>query len=208
MAQIKCQECGQPYNNELASCPNCGFPTSKTSESSLKGVSETVAGTKGLSQNLQPAFTQVLTGILQILLIPYNLWVKAVERLALSCNNRSLSLAHIDTPWPFLSFLKRLLLEFLFDMATFLAYILGPLLAIWRFFSYLSRWGDYEGAFQYAAEGFLAVLLVIYLLPVLFAICRDLFQLLLLPLRKFLNWCLKPAQTFDLNIRKKDGFIE
>ena len=137
-----------------------------------------------------PALTHALLSILYLFAIPLDLWVKAIERLAKQKDNGSLRISSINSPWPFLSFLKTLLLEFLFDLFIFLSYPIGLIIA-------LTQLGD-------NFEVFLGFLVGVYCLPVVFSIYRDLFALLILPFRKFISWCRKPAQYFDLNVQKKE----
>jgi len=72
-----------------------------------------------------PALTFVLREFLKILLLPYNLYCKSIERLIETKESSALSIEKSSSNWPFLSFLKRLLLEFLFDAITLLVYPIG-----------------------------------------------------------------------------------
>ena len=43
MAIIKCPECGHQYSSELATCPNCGFKTHRTTKITIHGYKESFA---------------------------------------------------------------------------------------------------------------------------------------------------------------------
>ena len=146
-----------------------------------------------LKTHFVPALIHALYSIVYFLfIIPFDMWVKAIERLALQKENGSLQLSRISSPWPFLSFLKALLLEFLFDFLIFIWYAVGLIIAIIT----LIKTGS--------VTAFLLGVVSTYYAPVTFTIARDFFQLCLLPIRKFISWCRKPAQYFDLNMQKKE----
>lgn len=150
-----------------------------------------------LKKNLVPALLHALYTILYLIVIlPFDVWVKSIVRLVKQKESGALQITKIETPWPFLSFVKTLLLEFLFDAASFLSYFIGVVLAFKAFFTMLSN--EYI-TFGDAFKAFLGILLVTYFVPVFVSIARDIFQLLILPFRKFLSWARKPAQYFDLN---------
>lgn len=153
-----------------------------------------------LKANLVPALIHVGYSLVYILFIlPFDCWVKASERLAQQRANGSLQITRINSPWPFLSFVKSLILEFVFDFVSFLSYFVGVLFAFYTFFSDLSK--EYT-TFGMAFGEFLLVLIASYYYPILMTVLRDIFQLLILPLRKLISWCRKPAQYYDLNITK------
>lgn len=150
-----------------------------------------------LQQYLVPAISHALYSIVYFLfIIPFDLWVKAIERLALQKENGTLSISKINSPWPLLSFLKTLLLEFLFDFWTLIAYPLGVLFAI-----YLWIDGIRHDSFGAGFLVFLGTIINTYYTPIYFAWCRDLFQIALMPIRKFVSWCRKPAQHLDLTVK-------
>jgi hypothetical protein len=117
--------------------------------------------------------------------------MNGVNRLADQKESGTLSLTKSNSPWPFLSFMKAFLLEFLFDAMIMLSYVIGPLAAIFMLVS---------GA---GFGGFIMVLVSAYYFPVMFTILRDLFALMILPFRKFISWVKKPAQYMDLKIENK-----
>ena len=145
-----------------------------------------------LKKNFLPALAQVGYSLVYFLfIVPLDIWIKAVERLAIQKKNGSLRIASINSPWPFLSWLKALMLEFAFDFAIFICYFIGPLVAIYMLFA--------GGGFF----GFLTTLVGFYYYPVFINAFRDIFQLAILPIRKFISWCRKPAQYLDLKVEKK-----
>jgi hypothetical protein len=121
-----------------------------------------------------------------LFLVPFALWSKATIRLSKQSKEGSLNIADIDSKWPFLSFLKRFLFEFLIDGAMFMSYILAPVLAIYI-------WGD-TGDFI----DFIGVIIVSYCAPLYFTILRDILQILILPFQKYIDWANKPAQHMDI----------
>jgi hypothetical protein len=138
-----------------------------------------------------PALGFVLMEFLKILLIPYKLYCKSIERLIETKERSTLSIDKSSSNWPFLSFLKRLLLEFLLDAITLLVYPLGVIVfvaALIQDSSSLEALGS---------------LLVVYILPVTLSIWRDLFQIFILPFRKYIDWAKKPAQHLNLDIKNK-----
>ena len=124
--------------------------------------------------------------------LPFALWKKATYRLYEQKTNGSLKITKIDSIWPFLSFIKTLLFEFIFDAIAFMAYIVGPIMAIVTLIK--------NGFFG----GFVVSLVGVYYFPMLISLFRDLAQMSLLPFRKFLSWVRKPAQQLDIDLRNKN----
>ncbi|HCP40627.1 MAG TPA: hypothetical protein DIT65_02435 [Cryomorphaceae bacterium] len=135
-----------------------------------------------------PALIFVLKELLKILLVPYNLYCKSIERLIETKESSALSIQKSESNWPFLSFLKRLLLEFLLDAFTLLVYPLAIIV-----FSVVI----FQDSFL---EG-LAILFGSYIAPVILSIARDLVQILILPFKKYIDWAKKPAQHLNLDIK-------
>lgn len=79
-------------------------------------------------QSLLGALIHVGNAIVKLLLLPFNLWVKAIVRLADQKERGLLNISSINGLWPFFSFCKRLLVDFVFDASAFLAYPVGLLL--------------------------------------------------------------------------------
>ncbi len=211
MEGIKCPQCGIPFNETDAFCSNCGCPrpteqqqptSPPTPHPQPQPVNNPEANMdEPLSQTFLPALQQALLGILHLLLVPFNLWKKSVTRLAHYKENQSLVMANIHTPWPFLTFIKRFTCDFFLDLLTFLSYIILPIIHIKDTVQFADNtWISGKDVMEF----FLGGLLVIYLAPVALALLRDFIQLLLLPIRKFISWGTKPAQYYDLNVKKKD----
>lgn len=150
-----------------------------------------------LKEHLGPAVSHSLYSIVYILfIIPFDLWVKAVERLAKQKESGVLNISGITSPWPLLSFIKTLLFEFLFDFWTFITYFIGAMVAIFLFMMGLK-----EGEFVAGAGMFVATLIGTYYTPLYYAWARDLCQLSLLPIQKLISWFRKPAQHLDLTVK-------
>jgi len=136
------------------------------------------------------ALTFVLTEFLKILVVPYNLYCKSIERLIETKESSALSIEKSSSNWPFLSFLKRLLLEFLLDAITLLVYPIGVIV----FGAVVIQESFFDG---------FGSLLAAYIAPVTLSIVRDLFQIFILPFRKYIDWAKKPAQHMNLDIKNK-----
>jgi hypothetical protein len=122
-----------------------------------------------------------------LFIMPFALWKKATTRLANQRKNGGLNIGNIDSFWPFLSFLKVFILEFLIDGLIFMLYVLGIIFAI-------------IGAIDGGVAGFFGVLIGTYYTPIALSLTRDLIQLLTQPLKKFISWISKPAQYMDLKV--------
>ena len=149
-----------------------------------------------LKENILPALLHVLYNLFvyYLFVLPFHLWVNAVNRLAEQKDSGSLSLVNIKSAWPFLSFMKVFLLEFLFDGMIMLCYVIGPLFGLYMLFTATNGGG---------MSGFFTALVGCYYYVVIITIIRDVFTLLILPFRKFLSWARKPAQYMDLEIKNK-----
>ena len=134
--------------------------------------------------------------ILYMLKLPYVLFKKATSRLVKQSEKGSLSIEQSNSEWPLLSFLKTYLLEFCLDASTFLSYVVGyPLIALFfilNLFESGYSFGDNISMTLAAAVG-------LYFAPLMIALQRDVFQILMLPFRKFIDWVKKPAQHMDIN---------
>lgn len=147
-----------------------------------------------LVKTLLGALLHTLVTIGKFFLTPFNLWLKAAERLVEQKENGSIDLRQIKGFWPMLSYLKRFFLDFLLDALSLLAYPLGVLWAFIGFFIDVVNL-----SFVLALSGFIATVITVYFLPLLFSLYRDLCVLCLLPIRKFLDWAKKPAQYLEIN---------
>ena len=125
-----------------------------------------------------------------LFIVPLDLWKKAVNRLAEQRSKGTISISKIDSPWPFLSFIKAFTIDFLIHGFIFMSYLIGLLVAIIGFIT--------EGA-----EVFFPALIATYFAPLGLSLVRDFLQLLVLPFKKFLSWAKKPAQYMDLKVENK-----
>ena len=148
------------------------------------------------------ATLHVVYAIVKLIVLPINLWAKAVARLAEQKNKGLLDVNNIRGIWPFFSYIKRLLVEFLFDAISFLSYPVGIVSAIVALFIYIVIHGE-QLWIAIIFTGW--IILIVYVIPVAMALCRDTFHLLLLPVNKIINWFRKPPQQIDIDIRKHDN---
>ena len=148
------------------------------------------------------ATLHVVYAIVKLIVLPINLWAKAVARLAEQKNKGLLDVNNIRGIWPFFSYIKRLLVEFLFDAISFLSYPVGIVSAIVALFIYIVIHGE-QLWIAIIFTGW--IILIVYVIPVAMALCRDTFQLLLLPINKIINWFRKPPQQIDIDIHKHDN---
>ena len=126
-----------------------------------------------------------------LFVVPFDLWKKAVVRLSEQKSNGSINITKIKSQWPFLSFMKSFTIDFLIDGFILMSYVTAPIIAI------VAGIGD--GGFL----GFLFILIGSYYAPLGLSLFRDIVQLSILPIKKFLSWAKKPAQYLDLKIENK-----
>jgi len=126
-----------------------------------------------------------------LFIVPFDLWKKATIRLANQKEEGTISISKITGLWPFLSFLKAFILEFLIDGIIFILYVLGLIIGIVAWI----QSGE--------ISSFFAVIVGVYFSPIGLSLIRDFLQLLVLPFKKFLSWASKPAQYMDLEIKNK-----
>ena len=162
---------------------------------------------QNFAKQLLDATIQVLLAILKILLLPFNLWVKAIGNLAEHKEKGSLDINNITGLWPFFTFCKRLFLDVILDVIAFLAYPIGVLAA---FFAFFMTFVDTPSAMNLgevivlAIAHFITALLVAYLVPVYTIFVNNFIQLcVLLPLRKLIDWLKKPAQHLNVDSVQK-----
>ena len=148
---------------------------------------------KKLSEQIKSALIHFLYNffIYFIFIVPFDLWKKATVRLASQKESGGLNISKITSLWPFLSFLKAFVLDFLIDGIIFILYIIAPIVGIYLWIE--------------SGEISLFVITIgqIYFAPVGLSLLRDFLQLLSLPFKKFLSWASKPAQYMDLEIKNK-----
>ncbi|MBR6656371.1 MAG: hypothetical protein IKL20_07210 [Alistipes sp.] len=151
---------------------------------------------------LLDALMQVLLALLKIVLLPFNLWVRAITNLAEQKQNGDLNVQNIKGLWPFFSFVKRLFLDFLLDSIALLSYPIGVISAFGAFiaaFVDAPKFMRPADMIVSAIGAFVGVLFASYLVPVITAYIHNTLQFLLLPVYKFVDWLKKPAQHLDLN---------
>ena len=146
-------------------------------------------------KQLLDATMQVLLALLKIILLPFNLWVKSIGNLAEQREKGLLDLNKITGPWPFFTFCKRLFIDVILDVVSFLSYPVGVLVAFVAFIVVLVDDAD----FFEAIAAFTGSLVIAYFVPVYTALLNNLFKLMLLPLGKLVDWLKKPAQQLDIN---------
>jgi hypothetical protein len=149
------------------------------------------------------ALLYVLSAIGRILLLPYSLWTRAISRLAEQRQEGYLTMSNITSKWPFLSFCKRLIIDFTFDAVSFLSYPLGGIFAVAILSVDLARLVP-EG---YPADEifleFIGTLIAIYIYPVLMSVTHDFCELLMLPIRKAIDFFKKPAQQINVDYKER-----
>ena len=138
------------------------------------------------------ALYTVLT-IGRLFLFPFNLWVKAAERLVEQKESGSLDIRTVNGFWPVVSFIKRIIFDFILDALTFLIYPLGIVYLLYDFISTCVNVG-----FGRACAVFIVSIVSLYFIPMFVAFVRDILQLLILPVRKFLDWVKKPSQYLEI----------
>lgn len=174
---------------------------------------------KELVNQLVQALVHCLVSILSfIFLTPLKLWLKAGERLFNQKKEGLLDMANVQSEWPLLSYIKRFSLDFIFDAIAFLAFPLG---IIYAFYNGFDSWGTAadvnkanaeaikegwvakESVLGAFAEAWIVTIVITYFTPVFCFIFHDLFVIVLLPIRKLIDWFKKPAQHMDLDIKNK-----
>lgn len=147
-----------------------------------------------LGQAIGSAISYFFSMLAFILFVcPFAFWKSATIRLYKACKSRSLNSFMQQSRWPYLSFIKKVFFDFIIDGTMFIAYFVGALIALYTFFTTVS-----EG-FDQAFSAFLGILVATYYSPMILALVRDIFVLLLLPFQKFLSWVSKPAQQIDVD---------
>jgi hypothetical protein len=174
---------------------------------------------KELVNKMVQALVHCLVSIVSfIFLTPLKLWLKAAERLTAQKEAGLLDMAKVQGEWPLLSYLKRFTLDFWFDAIAFLAFPVGILFAFYNGFdawgtaadvneanaeAIKEGWIAKESVLGAFAESWIATIVASYFCPVFCFIFHDLFVIVLLPIRKLIDWFKKPAQHMDLDIKNK-----
>lgn len=150
-----------------------------------------------LGTNIVSALVYFFKSLVYILFIcPFEFWAAAANRLAGDHNACSLDILKYTSRWPYLSFCKKVIFEFLIDGAIFISYFVGVIAAIIALIVGLSN--ESTGA---AFIAFFGVLISTYYSPLFISFIRDCLTLILLPFHKFLSWVSKPAQQLDIDMR-------
>lgn len=154
------------------------------------------------SQTIITAFTHILYQIVYyVFILPFEVWSKAIKRLAAQRENKSLKFVEIKSQWPMFTFLKRWLIDFLFDALIAIIWIILLYNFFKRFDFFVSI--PFKDSFGTGMKSLFFSLLAIYTAPVSIHLLRDLFILLLKPITKLLGWLNKPAQHLDITIDKE-----
>ncbi|MBQ3944449.1 MAG: hypothetical protein II670_02420 [Alphaproteobacteria bacterium] len=154
------------------------------------------------SQTIISAFTHILYQIVYyVFILPFEVWSKAIKRLAAQRENKSLKFVEIKSQWPMFTFLKRWLIDFLFDALIAIIWIILLYNFFKRFDFFVSI--PFKDSFGTGMKSLFFSLLAIYTAPVSIHLLRDLFILLLKPITKLLGWLNKPAQHLDITIDKE-----
>lgn len=148
------------------------------------------------TQQLVDALLHVLITIGRVLLLPLNLWVKSTSTLVGQKQRDFFDMNTIDTPWPYLTWAKRWIIDFSFDAAVLLIYPIGIIVSIWGFIEF------FKLGFGAAMEEFVISLIVFYFMPLVIACVRDCVVFSLLPLNKIIDWFKKPAQWLEIKENK------
>lgn len=131
-----------------------------------------------------------------LFVLPFGLWKNAVVRMSIARRSGSLDVTGIKTDYPFLSWLKRFLFEFLFDAIIVVIWIVGVIAALIGFFKGLSS--EYV-SFGGALFGFIGTLYAFYVAPIGVTILRDLTTIcVVMPMRWWISYLRRPAKTYDL----------
>lgn len=133
-----------------------------------------------------------------VILCPFGFWKGATERLAKLHDDRSIQTFIGQSRWPFFTFIRKIFFEYIIDGSIFISYPLGILAAfvVWLVLTF-------QGQFGSGFMLFVAILIGTYYYPLGLSVVRDFVTLLLLPFRKFVNWCVKPANYLEIDMNKK-----
>lgn len=148
-------------------------------------------GNESLWQQIGDAFIHLLYRLVYFLFIlPFGLWKNAVIRMSNQRRSGALDVTTIHTDWPFLSWLKRFIFEFLFDALTIISWIVGIIAVIITA----------ADSYNFSIFGNIIIPLYgFYLAPLYFSILRDCTTIfIILPMRWMISFFRRPAKTYDL----------
>lgn len=135
---------------------------------------------------LQVLFHCVITILKLLLYFPLKVWFLSAKKLFEQNDKKRIECVKTDDMWPFLTFLKRYIFDFLFDAAIFLSYFIGIVVCIVII--------SYDEEFFYVLIAFI----VTYYMPYMILLLRDILNIMLIPFYKFVNWGSKPAQYIEI----------
>lgn len=132
-----------------------------------------------------------------LFILPFDIWKKAIIRLSKQRKEKSLDLIAIKSEFPFLSWLKRFIFDFLIDGLTAIIWIIGFIFTIVIMFVGSGEF-DMDSVFLNILL-FLVMLYNVYWMPVYLAIIRDMLTIcVVMPLRWLVSFFRRPAKTYDL----------
>lgn len=157
---------------------------------------------QSLGDNIVSALAYFFKSIVYILFVcPFEFWVAATNRLANDRKNCRIDILKNASRWPYLSFCKKIIFEFLIDGFIFISYFLGAIAALIVLVMSIYNIAKYDlSAWELLKP--VGVLILTYYSPLGLSFTRDILTLLLLPLYKFISWVSKPAQQLDIDMRK------
>ena len=130
------------------------------------------------------------------------MWIKSITKLVAQKQEAALDMNKLESPWPFFSWIKRWVIDFLFDALAFLAYPAGVVWAFVSFFVNLTYYNEFQNVrvweFGDAIGSFFACLACTYFAPLAISFLHDFAVLSLLPIKKIIDWFKKPAQFLEL----------
>lgn len=154
------------------------------------------------AKQLVDALLHVLITIGRVFVLPLSLWIKSTTKLVAQKQEAALDMNKIDSPWPFFSWVKRWIIDFLFDALAFVSYPLGVVWAFIAFFvnlTYIDAFTDKRvWEFGWAFGCFLTCLACTYFAPLFISYLHDCTVMSLLPIKKIIDWFKKPAQYLEL----------
>ena len=153
------------------------------------------------------ALLQILNVIVYILRLPLDLWMKAITRLSEQKKNGIMKLSDINSPWPYLSFTKRLCFDFALDAVAILSYPIGLVYVLYEYLKSIFNAVEYDifdgKLFLTMTVGLVILFITVYITPMIVAFVRDLLQFMLLPIYKLISWLRKPAQQLDIDLKNR-----
>lgn len=154
------------------------------------------------AKQLVDALLHVLITIGRVFVLPLSLWIKSTSKLVAQKQEAALDMNKIDSPWPFFSWVKRWIIDFFFDALAFVSYPLGVVWAFIAFFSSLTVYNEAtdtrEWYFGLAIGAFIISIVSTYFTPLFISYLHDCTVMLLLPIKKLIDWFKKPAQYLEL----------